>query len=100
MLDLRLEGDAVLLPVKVVPGASRTRFLGEWEGRARIAVAAAAEKGKANAALTAYLAKLLGVRKRDVTVVAGHASPLKTIRIGSQRGGIDAVRAALQAVRS
>jgi len=94
VLQLTLEGSAVLLPVKVVPGASRTRFLGEWEGRARIAVAAAPEKGKANAALATFLAKLLSVRKRDVTVVAGLTFPLKTIRI--ERVTVDAVRAALQ----
>ena len=94
MLELKLEGSAVLLPVKVVPGASRTRFMGEWEGRARIAVAAAAEKGKANATLTAYLAKLFAVRKRDVTVVAGHASPMKTIRIDQVSS--DAVHDALK----
>ena len=87
-----------MLPVKVVPGASRTRCLGEWEGRARIAVAAAPEKGKANAALAAFLAKLLSVRRRDVVVVAGHTSPLKTIRI--ERVSADAVRAALQPDRS
>lgn len=98
MLQLTLEGSAVLLPVKVVPGASRTRFLGEWEGRARIAIAAAAEKGKANAALSAFLAKLLSVRKRDVTVVAGLTSPLKIIRIEGVT--VDAVRAALQPDRS
>jgi hypothetical protein len=98
VLQLTLEGSAVLLPVKVVPGASRTRFLGEWEGRARIAVAAAPEKGKANAALAVFLAKLLSVRKRDVTVVAGHTSPLKTIRIEGVAG--DAVRAVLQPDRS
>jgi len=94
VLQLTLEGSAVLLPVKVVPGASRTRFLGEWEGRARIAVAAAPEKGKANDALAVFLAKLLSVRKRDVIVVAGHTSTLKTIRIE----GVDAdtVRARLQ----
>ena len=94
MLQLTLEDEAVLLPVKVVPGASRTRFLGEWEGRARIAVAAAAEKGKANAALASFLAKLLSVRKRDLIVVAGHTSPLKTIRIEGVT--VHAVRAALQ----
>ena len=87
-----------MLPVKVVPGASRTRCLGEWEGRARIAVAAAPEKGKANAALAAFLAKLLSVRRRDVVVVAGHTSSLKTIRI--ERVSADAVRAALQPDRS
>jgi len=98
VLQLTLEGSAVLLPVKVVPGASRTRFLGEWEGRARVGVAAPAEKGKANAALVAFLAKLLDVRKRDVTVVDGHASPLKTIRIAQVT--VDAVRAAMQPVQS
>ena len=98
MLQLTLEGEAVLLPVKVVPGASRTRCVGEWEGRARIAVAAAPEKGKANAALAAFLAKLLSVRKRDVVVVTGHTSPLKTIRI--DRVSADAVRAALRPHRS
>ena len=87
-----------MLPVKVVPGASRTRCLGEWEGRARIAVAAAPEKGKANAALAAFLAKLLSVRRRDVVVVAGHTSPLKTLRI--ERVSADAVRAALLPDRS
>ncbi|HNQ21921.1 MAG TPA: DUF167 domain-containing protein [Phycisphaerae bacterium] len=81
MLELKIVDGAVLLPVKVVPGASRTRLLGEWSGRARIAVAAAPEHGKANAALTAYLAKLLKVPRRSIEVVAGHTQPLKTVRI-------------------
>jgi len=83
----------VLLPVKVVPGASRTRFMGEWEGRAKIAVAAPAEGGKANKALIAFLAKRLGVRKNTIALKSGTTSPLKTIRI--DRGQAEQVRAAL-----
>jgi len=98
VLQLTPDGSAVLLPVKVVPGASRTRFLGVWEGRARIAVAAAPEKGKANAALAGFLAKLLSVRKRDVIVVSGHTSPRKTIRI--EGVDVDSVRASLQPNRT
>ena len=98
MLDLTTEKNAVLLPVKVVPGASRTRFLGELDGRARISLAAPPQKGKANQALVAFLAKLLGVRKRDVTVATGHKSPVKTVRI--ERVTSDTVRAALQPGRS
>lgn len=94
MLDVTAEGDAVLLSVKIVPGASRTRYVGLWERRAKISVAAPPEKGKANRALTAFLAGLLGVRKRDVTVVEGLTSPLKTIRI--DRVTPNTVRAALQ----
>ena len=71
----------MLLAVKIVPGASRTRCLGELDGRAKIAVAAPPEAGKANKALTAFLANLLGVRQNAVSVESGATSPLKTIRI-------------------
>jgi len=81
MIDLRADGDAIILPAKIVPGASRTRYLGEWEGRARIAVAAAPEKGKANLAVTEFVAKQLNVKRSAVDIIAGHVSPSKTIRI-------------------
>ena len=98
VLRLIVEDNAVLLPVKIVPGASRTRFLGEWDGRARIAVAAPPEKGRANRAVLEFLAKRLGVAKKNLSVVAGLTTPLKTIRI--DRVTADAVRAALSPGRS
>lgn len=81
MLDLRADDGGVIIAVKVVPGASATRLAGRWENRAKITLAAPAEKGKANEALVAFLAKLLGVRKRDVQVIAGLATPLKSVRV-------------------
>lgn len=81
MLAIRSEKNAVLLPIKVVPGASRTRLMGEWDGRLKIAVAAPAEKGKANRAVLALLAARLGVRRKALQIVAGETSPEKTIRI-------------------
>ena len=98
MLEITTENKAVRLPVKVVPGASRTRYLGEWAGRARIAVAAAPEKGKANQAVIDLLAELLSVDRRAIAVVAGLTNPLKTIRI--DRISAEAVRAALESDRS
>lgn len=98
VIELTTKDNAVLLPVKIVPGASRNRYLGEWQGRARIAVAAAAEKGKANDAVVAYVADLLGIRERDVTIISGETNPLKTIRIDGVP--IEAVRAALEPDRS
>ena len=98
MLKLTSEDNAVLLPIKVVPGASRTRLIGEWNGRAKVSVAAPPEKGRANKALVALFAGLLALRPRDVTVVAGHTSPVKTIRIEGVTA--DMVRAALQPDRS
>ena len=96
MLNLSIAGNAVLLPIKVVPGAARNRYLGEWNGRARLAVSAAPEKGKANAAVVKLLAKLLNHDKRNISMISGLSSPLKTIRI--DRISADAVRAALESV--
>ncbi len=83
MIELKEDAEAVYLPVKAVPGASRTRGMGVLDARLKIAVAAPPEKGKANAELAAFLAGRLGVRRRDVTVERGHGSALKLIRIAN-----------------
>jgi hypothetical protein len=98
VLRVVVENGAVLLPVKVVPGASRSRYMGEWNGRARVAVAAPAERGKANQALLELLAGLLNLDRRLLQVVVGETSPLKTIRIGGITA--EAVLAALESSRS
>ena len=83
MIELKEDAEAVYLPVKAVPGASRTRCMGILDERLKIAVAAVPEKGKANAELTAFLAARLGVRRRDVSVERGHSAALKLIRIAN-----------------
>jgi len=98
MLDIDSEENAVVLKVKVVPGASRTRYMGELDAQAKIAVSAAPEKGKANKELIAYLAEILGASKRDITILSGHTAPQKKIRIANVTE--DAVRAALEHLRS
>lgn len=78
-LNLTETADGVLIPVKVVPGASRDRIAGVLDGALKINVAAPPEKGKANKAVIALLARVLGVRKNHLAVVAGQTSPRKTI---------------------
>ena len=80
-MQLSSRDGAAFLPVKVVPGASRTRSVGELDGRLKIAVAAPAEKGKANVALLAYLARRIGARRSDLSVEQGLSAPQKLIRI-------------------
>lgn len=86
MLRIETDGDAVILSVKIVPGASRTRYLGEWERCARIAVASPPEKGRANRELVSFLAELLGVRRQAVEVISGQTNPRKKIRIAGATG--------------
>jgi uncharacterized protein YggU (UPF0235/DUF167 family) len=69
------------LPVKVVPGASRDGIAG-WLGDAlKVRVTAAAERGRANAAVEALVARALGVPAASVRVVGGATSARKTLEI-------------------
>ncbi len=67
--------------VKVVPGASRTRVVGVLGSALKVAVTAPPEAGQANAAVVTLLASVLGVKKGDVTILRGHAQPLKRVAV-------------------
>lgn len=69
------------LAIKAIPAASRTCVVG-WLGNAlKVRVTAAAEHGKANAAIEAALAEALGVTSDCVRVVAGKSSARKLVEI-------------------
>lgn len=73
--------ESARLKVKAVPGASREGIAG-WLGEVlKIRVCAQPEKGRANAAIEALLAEVLGLRAGSVTVVAGKSSPFKLVEI-------------------
>jgi uncharacterized protein (TIGR00251 family) len=81
-----LERDgAALLTVHVVPGARRAGVLGVHGEALRLAVRAAPERGRANAELVEALARMAGVRRSQVTVVSGHTSRRKRVRIDGVR---------------
>ncbi|NQU75104.1 MAG: DUF167 domain-containing protein [Planctomycetes bacterium] len=70
-----------VLPVKAVPGSSRDRIVGVLGEELKIAVSAPPEKGKANKAVAAILAKALGVPVRDVSLTSGDTSPHKEFAV-------------------
>jgi uncharacterized protein YggU (UPF0235/DUF167 family) len=72
---------AVRLGIKVVPKASRDQILGWSGGRLRVAVTAAPERDRANAAATALVAAALQITATSVRVVAGHRSRHKLLEI-------------------
>lgn len=76
-------GRGTLFDVKVVPGASRSRVVGAHGSGIRVQVAAPPERGRANEELCRLLAEALGVRRSDVVVVRGEASPRKTVHVAS-----------------
>ncbi len=76
----------VRFEVQVAPRASRDAVLGVHDGALKVALTAPPVDGEANAALVAFLAKRLGVAKRDVTITQGTSSKRKTL----EARGVDA----------
>lgn len=72
---------AAILSVKAVPGARRDQVVGRLGDRLKVRVSAPPEDGKANDAICELLAAELGIRARDVRVVAGHTRAEKSLRI-------------------
>jgi len=70
------------LELRVSPGAERTRVAGVMaDGRLKVRVAAAPERGQANAELVQFLARALGVPRAAVRVARGRSSRDKTIEV-------------------
>jgi uncharacterized protein (TIGR00251 family) len=80
-LDVRAVEGGVAIAVKAVPGAKRDGIAGVLGTRLKVRVSAPPEDGRANAAICAVIAAALGVKPRAVTVVTGHASAEKQIRV-------------------
>ena len=78
-LDLQQSDLGVLVPVKVVPGASRSRVVGILDGALKVAVAAPPEKGKANKALIKILADTFDLPKNRVSIEQGQSAQHKIV---------------------
>lgn len=82
----RLSLNGLSLFVRVTPNAGRETIEGvemRDDGQAvlRVRVKAVADKGRANAAVVALIAKSLGVPKSAVTIAAGETARIKTLAI-------------------
>ena len=69
--------DGVVIRVKARPGARRNSFAGLHDGALRVDVTAAPEKGKANEAIVALLAKQFQISKSQIELISSPANPQK-----------------------
>ena len=67
--------------LKVVPGASRDRIVGEHGETLKVAVTAPPEDGAANRAVEKLLREQLDLPRRNIALLAGFSSRDKLIRI-------------------
>ena len=69
------------IEVKVLPRSSKDEIVEKKNGVYKIKLTAPAIEGKANKALMKLLAKKLGLPKREIRIVSGERSRIKSIRI-------------------
>jgi uncharacterized protein (TIGR00251 family) len=70
-----------VLELHVQPGAKRTEVAGLHDGRLKVRLAARAVDGAANAALIAFLAEKLALRKNDIRLESGLMSRRKRLSV-------------------
>ena len=83
MESIRIDAnrDGCKLGLRVLPGGSRDSIEGAFDGRLRVRVRAAPERGKANRAVIRLLGRCLGIPLSSLEIVAGHGSRDKVLLV-------------------
>ena len=76
-----IAGDDVVVRVHVQPGAGRTAVSGRHGDALKVKVGAPPQGGRANDAVVALLAEVLGVAVSAVTIVGGATSRSKRLKV-------------------
>jgi uncharacterized protein (TIGR00251 family) len=85
MIPIRETATGVVFRIRVVPRASRCEVVGIQDDALKLRITAPPVEGKANEECIRLLAELLGVKKTQVTIVAGHASRIKTVNVEGRK---------------
>jgi uncharacterized protein (TIGR00251 family) len=77
----RWEGDDLLLSLRIQPRAGQDAFIAPHGDQYKVRITAPPVEGKANAHLLRFLAKAFGVKRSDISLMAGESSRNKAVRI-------------------
>jgi uncharacterized protein YggU (UPF0235/DUF167 family) len=81
MIRLEAHAEGTILPIKAHAAARRNEIRLGSDGTLHVSVTQAPEKGKANKAILALLAKSLGLRNSQFALLSGATSPQKRILV-------------------
>ena len=78
-LDIKKTEKGSLLLLKAHPGAAKNTISGVHDGKLKVHVTAAPDKGKANSAIIKLLSAKLKIPKKNLEIVKGETSRQKTV---------------------
>jgi uncharacterized protein (TIGR00251 family) len=81
VLSINETAAGVSFAVKIQPRAKRDAVLGELGGALKISLVAPPLDGRANEGCISFMAGLLEVRRSQVSILSGHASRNKVMRV-------------------
>lgn len=81
VLKINKVAGGVTFTARIVPGSSREGICGLHDGMVKVKISAPPEKGKANESLIGFLSKMLGVKKRAVSIISGKTNPIKKVQV-------------------
>ena len=84
MIPIRNGDNGATFAVKVQPRARKNTITGAVGEAVKIALTAPPVDGRANDACVEFLAELLNVPRGSVTIVSGHSSRNKVIRVAGR----------------
>ncbi len=81
MIEIETHDQGAILPIRTKANARKNEIRGQQNGRLKVAVTAAPEKGKANKAILNLLAAKLNVRRSQLEITGGETSVNKRVLI-------------------
>jgi uncharacterized protein (TIGR00251 family) len=80
-MKIKENNEAVIFPVKVIPRASKSGIVGEFDGALKVKLSSPPVEGAANKELVKLLSKALKVAKNKIEIIKGETSRSKTVRV-------------------
>lgn len=81
MIEILEQPEGIVVRVRAQPGSRRNEIIGIHAGALKVAVTAAPEKGKANAAVLEVLTRLLGLKRSQAVLLSGATSRDKKVML-------------------
>jgi uncharacterized protein len=75
------KNNALVFTVRVVPRASKSEIVGDYDGALKVRIASPPVDGAANAELVKFLSKTFGVSRSAVEILSGQSARTKQVKI-------------------